>query len=371
MKKVVFSLILLNLFHQLSFAWGFFAHQRINRLAVFTLPPEMIRFYKYYIVYLTENAVNPDRRRYAIEGEAERHFIDADVYDKRYGGKGEAVKKLPRSWKDAVAELTEDTLKTYGIVPWHIVKIKQRLTNAFKNKDTKEILRLSADLGHYIGDANVPLHTTENYNGQLTGQKGIHSLWESRLPELFFDQYDFFVGKAEYIQDVEAKAWEAVMNAHAALDSVLDFERILTKRFPEDKKYTLEERGGIIVRTYSRPFSKAYHEMLNGQVERRLRASIKMVGDFWYTCWVDAGQPNLNELIDKKYQDELQKEVEENEKEWQIGKIKARPHESMLKDYPFEELKASTNSHACCYRNPYLAYYQRKLKNDKKNNLLK
>jgi hypothetical protein len=56
--------------------WGFYAHRKINRLAVFSLPPEMIGLYKANIDYLTENAVNPDRRRYAVDGEAPRHYID-------------------------------------------------------------------------------------------------------------------------------------------------------------------------------------------------------------------------------------------------------------------------------------------------------
>ena len=73
---IIFSFLIPNQ----SFSWGFFGHKRINRLAVFTLPPEMMPFYKKHIQFLTENAVNPDRRRYAIEEEAARHYIDLDVY---------------------------------------------------------------------------------------------------------------------------------------------------------------------------------------------------------------------------------------------------------------------------------------------------
>ncbi|NJK84301.1 MAG: integrase, partial [Saprospiraceae bacterium] len=197
----------------------------------------MIVFYKYYIIYITEKAVNPDARRYVVDGEAPKHFIDADVYDQYYGGKGTAIYKLPRYWKDAVAEFGIDTLQAYGIGPWNVEEMKHRLTRAFERRDTREILRLSSDLGHYVADINVPLHTTENYNGQLTNQKGIHGFWESRLPELFSDEYDLFVGQAHYLENTQLTAWEAVINAHMALDSVLDFERILTERFDESKKY--------------------------------------------------------------------------------------------------------------------------------------
>ena len=272
-------------------AWGFFAHRRINRLAVFSLPIEMIGFFKENIQFITENSVDPDRRRYAVEGEAEKHFIDADAFG------DSAIYQLPRYWEEAIERFGEDSLRSFGIGPWNVYSVKMQLTSAFIRKDPRSILRLAADLGHYIGDINVPLHTTENYNGQLTDQYGIHGFWESRIPELLSDDYDFFVGKAIYLKNPQLTAWEAVIQAHLALDSVFRFEKELTKRFKKDKKYSFEERGNITTKTYSREFTKAYADLLNGQVERQMRKSIKMIADFWFTAWVDAGQPDLNALL--------------------------------------------------------------------------
>jgi hypothetical protein len=293
----------------------------INRLAVFTLPPEMVGFYKHHIEYITENSVNPDRRRYAVIGEAPRHYIDLDSYG------DSALYKMPRYWKQAVETYTEDTLMAHGIVPWHIQTMYYRLVNAMQIKDIRAILRLSADAGHYIADAHVPLHTTRNYNGQLTNQVGIHGFWESRLPELFAHNYDFFVGKASYIKNVQEAAWGAIESAHVALDSVLSMERELNARFSADKKYSFEERGNTNVRVYSRAYSEAYHQMLDGMVERQMRRSIKMIGDFWYTCWVDAGQPDLSALIGVvQSQEELDAQRKEWE-EWRQGNLKVREHE--------------------------------------------
>ena len=109
--------------------WGFFGHQRINRLAVFTLPVEMIDFYKYHIDYIESKAVNPDMRRYIDPREAPRHYIDLDVYG------DSAWYKLPRYWNDAVAQYTEDTLQAYGIVPWHVYTMKNFLTKAFRDQN--------------------------------------------------------------------------------------------------------------------------------------------------------------------------------------------------------------------------------------------
>lgn len=279
---------------QEALAWGFYAHKKINRQAVFSLPPEMIGFFKENIQYITENAINPDRRRYAVKGEAEKHFIDVDAFG------DSALHRLPRHWSTAVESYGEDSLRNFGIGPWSAYQTFLNLTKAFERKDKKAILRLAADLGHYLGDINVPLHTTKNYNGQLTGQYGIHGFWESRVPEVFAENYDFFVGKAKYTEQPQQAIWEAVTRAHHALDSVLGFEKALTLKFPEDKKFSYEERGGINVRVYSKPFTQAYHQMLGGQVERQMRSSIKMIADFWYTAWVNAGQPDLASLPSDK-----------------------------------------------------------------------
>lgn len=303
-----------------SYRWGFYAHRRINRLAVFTIPPELIGFYKKHIVYLTENAINPDQRRYAVEYEAPRHYIDLDVYG------DSALQVVPHNWFDAVEKYTEDTLQAYGIVPWHITLMKHQLTKAFENHDLDKILRYSADIGHYIADSNVPLHTTENYNGQLTGQYGIHGFWESRLPELYSDDYNFFVGRAEYVENVQERAWEAVTAAHLAMDSVLSFEKALSQRFPESKKYSYEQRGNSTVKVYSQKYSKAYNLMLDGMVERRMRASIKMVGDIWFTCWVDAGQPDIEVLMNLEIEEKQKKKLSEEKKKWEKRTVKSREH---------------------------------------------
>lgn len=304
LKFTVYAAFLMLCFSSFKTLWGFHAHQKINRLAVYTLPPELVGFYKKNIEYITENAVNPDKRRYIVKNEAPRHYIDLDIYP-------DSIKKqLPDLyWQDAVKKFTEDSLLAYGIVPWQIQKMKFQLTEAFIKRDTREILRLSADLGHYIADANVPLHTTENYNGQLTNQTGIHGFWESRLPELFSETYDCFTGSATYVQNPSKRAWAAVLNANAALDSVLSFEKELSIRVSDDKKFTIEERNGITVRAYSHHFSSQYHDMLKDQVQRQMKASVKMTGDFWYTCWVDAGQPDLSGL--EKYIPEEKDKQEE------------------------------------------------------------
>ncbi len=307
---------------QSSQSWGFYGHKRINRMAVFTLPPEMVTFYKTHIEFVTNHAVDPDKRRYGVDGEAPRHYIDIDHYGTH------AFDSVPKFWKAAIAKYSEDTLMAYGIVPWQIEKHYYKLLNAFKNENLDQILHYSADLGHYIADAHVPLHTTENYNGQLTGQRGIHGFWESRIPELKAEDYDYFVGRAKYVDSPIKSAWKIVYDSHMGVDSVLKFEAALNKEFPQDRKYSYENRGNLMMKVYSIEYTNRYDLMIKGQVERRMRESIIMVGSLWYTAWVNSGKPNLEKLGQKDISDSLKKQMELEEQLYLEQKIKnAKGHE--------------------------------------------
>jgi hypothetical protein len=357
--------------------WGFFAHKRINRLAVLTLPPEMMVFFKPNIDWLADHAVDPDMRRYATKHEAPRHYIDLDEYGKPpfddlprlwadamlqytdvwavtaagdtvqvFGSQKPVPENLARSYKDfffqhllprfyeddemldadslniflqkneiplhAQTAFYREHLSEHGTVPWHLQKMQRDLTDAFRQRNSKRILRLCADMGHYIGDAHVPLHTTSNYNGQKTGQHGIHGFWESRVPELFADeQYDYFVGKPDYIAHPVDFFWQAVFDSHSMVDSVLSFEHALRLSFPSDRQMCPDLRNGVSILAYCRDYSAAYQTALQGMMERRMRAAIHAVSSAWYTAWSDAGQPDLSRLdLPPATEQELKEEAE-------------------------------------------------------------
>jgi hypothetical protein len=273
-----------------SYSWGFYAHRRINAMAVYTLPPAMIGFYKKHIGYLTQHAVDPDRRRFANANEGPRHFFDSDHYGQH------PFDSVPQLWTQAVLKYGEDSLVKHGIVCWHIQSVLGSLTKAFRLGDVDGILHYSSDLGHYVGDVHVPLHTTTNYNGQFSGQQGIHAFWESRIPELRGDRYNYFVGRADYLEKPGKQIWEAAKASYSAKDSVLLFESELNSRFPPDQKYSFESRGSVTQNLYSERYTLAYDSLLGGMVERRMRQSIHLLGSLWYTAWVNAGQPDLAAL---------------------------------------------------------------------------
>ncbi len=289
---------------------------------MFLLPPEMMVLYKPNIQFITDHAVDPDKRRYAVAAEAPRHYIDIN----NYGNYPWA--ELPAKYEEAVKKYSEDTILANGIVPWWIQIMQQRLTNAFKEKDLAKILKFSAEIGHYIADSHVPLHANSNHDGQYTNQKGIHGFWESRVPELLAEkEFDFMIGKATYISDIPKYVWDRVRESGAASDTVLKDEAGLTKQFSADRKYSFEERSGKIVRQYSSAFTIAYNQMLNGMVERRMRLAIASVASFWYTAWVNAGQPDLKNLRKTAFTEEDIKEFEMLNNAWRSNSIKGRLHE--------------------------------------------
>lgn len=135
----------------------------------------MSRFYKSNIQYLTDHAIDPDKRRYADTAEAARHYLDVELYETE-------TDSIPRKWNDAIQRYGSQKLAKNGILPWQIQRTYYQLVKAFKQHDSIKILIHSAYLGHYIADAHVPLHTTENHNGQLSNQVGIHASGKAVCP---------------------------------------------------------------------------------------------------------------------------------------------------------------------------------------------
>jgi hypothetical protein len=314
MKKILF-LFLFSITSHPSYCWGFFGHRKINYYACFLLPPEMLVFYKKHIDFLSEHAVDPDKRRYLLPAEGPRHYIDVDYYGTY------PFDSLPREWNKAVAKFSEDSLMAHGIVPWWIQTMLHRLTTAFKEKNAAKILKLSAEIGHYIADAHVPLHACSNHNGQFSNQKGIHGFWESRIPELLAEtEWDFFIGRAQYLKHPLRFTWNRVLESAAAADTVLKLEKQLSQQFPPDQRFSFEERNGTIVRQYSSSYTRRYNQLLNNMVERRMRQSIYAVASFWYTAWIDAGQPDLKLLSRTIFSEEDKKEWEELNRLWKSGK---------------------------------------------------
>lgn len=192
-----------------------------------------------------------------------------------------------------------DSLRLYGIVPYYVEKLYHRLVREMQQKDLSSVVKTCADIGHYISDAHVPLHTTSNYNGQFTGQLGIHSFWESRIPELFEEtHFNSLVGRAEYIDDIHGFIWQTVLHSYSLVPMVLEKELEAREKVDEQHQYCYEERGSTMVRTPCPQLAREYMDLMEDMVQKQWMAAIRAVGSIWYSAWIDSGQPDLwNETV--------------------------------------------------------------------------
>jgi hypothetical protein len=312
-------------------AWGTWGHNHINKGAIMALPAEMGMFFYNHADFIVEESTVPDLRKYTLGDRSEnpRHYINLESY-------GYQNEQLPASIKEAIAKYGKDSVDRYGILPWYILDMKAKLTEAFRKKRKTEILFLAADLGHYIGDAHVPLHTTINHNGQLTGQQGIHSFWESQLPEIFGRTYKLNTREAKYIDNVSKSTWSLLDTSYSLLTNLLLNDRKMRKDKPEDLQFVLSKDGtptlnkfGQKVHTYE--FSHVYHELLNGMVEQQLKRAIRFTADIWYTAWVDAGRPDLSDLDSEATTEKNSPFYTADKAAWKKGKIRGCSSE---KEYP-------------------------------------
>lgn len=285
-------------------SWGFLVHRTVNQMAVYELPKKLRSFFYSNMDYIVKQSVRPDLRRNEDSTEETKHFINFEAFG------DSAAWKMPHSWNDAVKLYPKDSLIHHGYVPYYIIMMKDKLVNAFRSKNKDSILFYAADLAHYIGDAHVPLHTTLNYDGQLTNQKGLHSLWESMIPEIELDQFNLSSGHtAVYLKHPEQSIWNAVRNAHELATDVFLKEIETSKAFTDSTKYRMQVRRGKEVRSYTSEFARAYSRQLGGTMNSQLISSANLIADFWYSSWIDAGKPDVETLQDNGITDAQKKKM--------------------------------------------------------------
>ncbi|MBI1940991.1 MAG: hypothetical protein HYS33_05735, partial [Acidobacteria bacterium] len=203
-----------------ALAWGPGAHRLVNNWAVQTLPPEVRGFFEANREYVTDHSNDPlewmEKDRY----ERKRHYMYLDKYG-RY-----PYLDLPHSFKRAVDRYGSGRVNRDGLLPWHIGEYSLRLTNALKAQDWEEARKAAAALGHYVADAHDPLHTTENYDGQLTGQPGLADRFGSEV----IDRYQsFFILRPEpaaKIDDPTEYAFDIVLESHTWVNHVVLADRL-------------------------------------------------------------------------------------------------------------------------------------------------
>lgn len=273
----------------------------------------LFNFYNKHINYLVDHAGDPDSRRAHSPSEGRKHFFNIEnfgeeIMQQDYVSYNEFInyyaynlaKKLRPELKtnEEIEKYVKiNILKEYGTNPWAIIDTKKTLTEALKNKSIDRILLETINLAHYIADSCVVFHCTSNYDGQLTGQEGIHAFWESTIPQYFFDEFgvEDEIRPAQYDNDFNRTIWKNVLHSNVESKSALDVEKQLDKDVKLGK-FCYKARKNNVNRMHSKEYSWEYNRRLDGQIANQIKRSIMLIADAVYTAWVDAGKPTLLDI---------------------------------------------------------------------------
>jgi len=169
-------------------AWGHDVHRFIMDRAIALLPAELRPLFERSRAIVVERSIDPDTWRTAgFAAEDPNHFLDFDW--EGYGPYPFAA--LPRDYAAAVATFGRARIEDNGTLPWRVEEYHGNLRRAFDayrrpSAITRfNVLFFAASLSHYVSDALVPFHAVINYDGQLTGQHGLHARFETTLVERY------------------------------------------------------------------------------------------------------------------------------------------------------------------------------------------
>ena len=208
MLRLVVSLGLILTFAPSAFAWGPGAHRLADRWAIETLPPEVRGFFEANRQFIVDHANDPDAWMEKDAFERKRHYIYLDKYGMF------PYLNLPHSYKAATEQYFKLSVNRDGLLPWTVGEYSLRLTNAFREQNWEQVKLQAAALGHYVADADDPLHTTQNYDGQLTKQTGLSDRFDIRLIDRFSNFFIMSPQNASKIDDPTEYAFQMVLESN-------------------------------------------------------------------------------------------------------------------------------------------------------------
>ncbi|MDQ7063100.1 MAG: S1/P1 nuclease [candidate division KSB1 bacterium] len=266
-----------------SFSWGFAGHRLITKKAVMAVRPHLRAYLLPIADSLSAHSIDPDLWRKFDRAEGNRHYIDLDSlvtfpFD-----------DLPTSYPAAVKKYGEEVIQGIGIAPWRIAEMVDSLSAAMKQKNARLILRYAAALAHYVEDIHNPLHTTKNYDGQLTGNKGIHSRYERWMVETYLDQLDSAIHPdpgSSPGRRLMPMIFNWLRGSYVWVDNLLLADRL--SKTP-GKRYTRNSS-----------YDDAYYERLFRHTRdftvAQMSKAATAVASCWQLAWNRAGRPKLNFL---------------------------------------------------------------------------
>jgi hypothetical protein len=262
--QLLFLLFYSSLFAQ-NIEWGWEAHRYINDLAVDYLPAEM-SFFQDHRNYLQEHSSDPDRD----ELPGYYHYIDIDYYPEFFSG------TLPHNLDNLIALYGLSIVQNNGIVPWIIEQWTDSLSALMKTGQWDEVWQVAAELGHYVADSHQPLHLTRNYNGQLTGNYGIHSRYETHMINPHLSQLPLPTGSGIFWTNVIDSVFSYIGEIYPYVDSIMIADDLASAQDPG----------------YENLYYSILWEELEDLTTISIHKAIIDLASLWRTAWENAGRPS-------------------------------------------------------------------------------
>ncbi|MBS4028767.1 MAG: T9SS type A sorting domain-containing protein [Ignavibacteriales bacterium] len=269
MKQFSLSVILFLLLFALKqnvFSWGSTGHKFINKKSVVHLPPTMQQFINQATLFESHSSDADIRRSNGDTAEAPKHFMDIDWYPNYH--------QLTRNLDTLLAQWGWTVVKDNGINPWATVWTLDSLTAQLQRGDWTTAYLTASDLGHYVGDAHQPLHNTKNYNGQYTGNNGIHSRYESTMLNTYQTYLVAVPDSVQYIYQPIDFIFEYIYHTNSLVDSVLHAD--------DSAKAIAGGTSGTIY--YQQLWNRT-----NGFTIDQIQRGTEALASLFYTAWVNAG----------------------------------------------------------------------------------
>ena len=264
-------------------AWGYDGHRRINYIASKQLKGPFGQFLKNNSDPLKWYAVAPDYNKDIDSEEFHRHFIDADYYDEY------PFTKIPKKYEELISLYGEDKIRKYGVAPWAINETCERIIDLLKKNQLEEAIYNMGVVGHYIADLHMPLHTVINYNGQFSGNDGIHKRWEHRLVDEYVKKIKP-VGKIETVEDPWSFSMKIVKESfklhHLILEADTKARKLLTKE-------QADRLNSYDVLSFEKPYLDSLYDDTGNLLNERMGRAIMRLASLWNYCWEQAGRPKL------------------------------------------------------------------------------
>src|SRR6266496_5383671 len=211
-------------------AWGYVAHRLITNRAIDLLPAELKPFFTKYRDEIVARSIDPDLWRTAGWEDDPHHFVNFGV--REYGDY--PFSELPHEYGAAIEKFGMATLRRNGLLPWREQEEFGNLRRAFEafNRETYSagnVVLFAAVMSHYIQDAHQPLHATVNYDGQLTGNTGIHARFESALFERFQLRLTIRPAAPAAILNSRDAAFDTLLSSYTLVDPILKADQDATR----------------------------------------------------------------------------------------------------------------------------------------------